>query len=632
MRCLMSFTFALFSLFVHADEPSPKTLDELKAAIEKIRVETHVPAIGIAIVDKSGPLWVAGLGLADKDKKIPADADTLFRIASVSKMFVALSILQLQEAGKLSLNDKVHDWVPDVEFNNPWEATNPIRIAHLLEHTTGWDEWHAVEEDFSAPDTMGLKQALAYHPDSRTSRWVPGTRLAYCNSGSAVAAYIVEKITGQRYEDYVAEHFFAPLNMSSTSYFQTSLYQQKSATLYTDTWYVPYRPVKAEPYRHLLYRPAGAINSSPRDMANFIQLMLQRGSFNSRNLVATTSIDRMETPTTSLGAAKGITAGYGLANYVSGFKQAAVVFHGHSGGLKNNARAEFRYSRELGVGYIFMMNDGDGAALDRISDAIRAYLSRNQPSTANPIPHIDLPSSFKDIDGYYILINPRQQSAQIYYDIFGLLRVRVDKNAVHIKTLLGGKDSTTFYAVNDQVLAEPGLGLPGFAKVHDPLAGDALQISGELGGDLYKRISLLRVVAQFAVMVATPLFSLLVILMWPVWALHRRMKKIPRDASVWLRWSELLPSIMLLLYLMLIALSQLLDLRLGIISPFTLAIFVISILYPVSVIAGAFGNLKYRTAVSSSWLRWQISISLISHVLFVLFLAHYGFIGLRTWA
>jgi len=209
----------------------PKTLAELKQRIEKVVKDQNVPAIGIALVNREGPVWVAGLGNADLKTERAADQDTLFRVGSVSKMFAALAVLKLVEAGKLSLDDKVRDRAPDLAFENPWEATNPVRVAHLLEHTTGWDDMHVAEYAYAAPDTMTIKQGLDYHTDSRKSRWPPGSRHAYNNIGPAVAAYIVEKATGQRYEDYIAKEFFTPLGMESTSYFRTKLYDERGPTL-----------------------------------------------------------------------------------------------------------------------------------------------------------------------------------------------------------------------------------------------------------------------------------------------------------------------------------------------------------------------------------------------------------------
>src|SRR6185295_17618790 len=181
---------------------------DLEVAIQKIILETNTPAVGIALVNREGPVWIAGLGKANIYEGSDADENTLFRVASVSKIFVALAILKLQEEGKLNLDDKIRDRIPEIAFENQWEATHPVRIVHLLEHTTGWDEIHLVEIAHNDPTPVSLKESLDFHPHSRISRWVPGTRKAYCNSGYAVAAFIVEKITGLKYEDYIKLNFF----------------------------------------------------------------------------------------------------------------------------------------------------------------------------------------------------------------------------------------------------------------------------------------------------------------------------------------------------------------------------------------------------------------------------------------
>src|SRR5215469_9633142 len=223
-------SFALVTLLAiggwSADKEQPpkpaQSITELQPQLEKILKDNHVPGISVAIVKRDGPAWVGGLGLADVASKTPVTADTQFRIGSTSKAFASLSILKLANEGKLSLTDPVHRLAPEVWFKNPWEATDPVLIVDLLEHTTGWDDLHLREYAKDAPATMTLREGLDYDHHSRTSRWPPGTRMAYCNSGPAVAAYIVEKISGQRFEDYVAENFFQPIGMKSASYFKTS--------------------------------------------------------------------------------------------------------------------------------------------------------------------------------------------------------------------------------------------------------------------------------------------------------------------------------------------------------------------------------------------------------------------------
>jgi len=205
------------------ETPKPaQSITELQQQLEKILKDTHTPGVSVAIVHRDGPEWIAGLGKSDVAANRDTTPDTLFRIGSTSKAFAALSILKLVNEGKLSLDDSVHKLVPDVWFENPWESTDPVRVVDLLEHTTGWDDMHLREYAKNAPGTMTLHEGLDYDHHSRKCRWRPGTRMAYCNSGPPVAAYIVEKITGQRFEEYVAANLFNPIGMKTATYFYPS--------------------------------------------------------------------------------------------------------------------------------------------------------------------------------------------------------------------------------------------------------------------------------------------------------------------------------------------------------------------------------------------------------------------------
>jgi len=163
--------------------------------------ETKTPGAAVVIVSREKVDWLAGIGKADVAANKPVTDETLFRIGSTSKAFAALAALQLQEEGRLKLTDIVKQWVPDVAFTNPWEATNPMRLVHLMEHTSGFDDIHLREYALNDPTPIALRDALIYGADSRISRWPPGDRMAYCNSGPAVLAAVIEKASGERFED-----------------------------------------------------------------------------------------------------------------------------------------------------------------------------------------------------------------------------------------------------------------------------------------------------------------------------------------------------------------------------------------------------------------------------------------------
>jgi CubicO group peptidase (beta-lactamase class C family) len=343
------------------DAPKPaQSIAELRQQLEKILADTHTPGVSVAIVHRDGPEWVAGLGKSNVASNQATTDETLFRIGSTSKAFASLSILKLVNEGRLSLQDPVHKLVPEIWFKNRWEATDPVRVVDLLEHTTGWDDMHLREYAKNAKG-MTLREGLAYDHHSRISRWPPGTRMAYCNSGPPVAAYIVEKLTGQRFEDYVTQNFFLPIGMKTATYFQQP--SPQLTTLYHPDGKTPY------PYWNILLRPAGAINASAKDMAAYLQFYLNRGEVGGVQVMPAASIERMETPTRTWEAQQGLKAGYGLSNYTS--VQDGFVYHGHDGGV-DGGLTEMAYMPEYGVGYFYSINAGNGAALGKIGEAIRA--------------------------------------------------------------------------------------------------------------------------------------------------------------------------------------------------------------------------------------------------------------------
>ena len=388
------------------------SVQELQQQIEKILKDTHTPGVSIAIVHKNGPEWVTGLGIADVASKRPVTADTLFRIGSTSKAFASLSILLLMDQGKLSLEDPVHKLAPDVWFNNPWEATDPVRVVNLLEHTTGWDDIHFREYAKDAPDSMTLKEGLDYDHHSRTSRWRPGTRMAYCNSGPPVAAYIVEKITGQRFEDFVEQNLFAPIGMKTATYFQPPT--GAATTLYHDDGKTPYS------YSHILLRPAGAINASANDMAAYVQFYLNRGAVNGKQVVPSADIDRMESPTSTWAAKEGMKAGYGLSNYWS--VEEGFVYHGHDGGVEGGL-TDMSYMPDYGVGYFFSLNSESGTAYEKIGKTIRAYIMKGLEKPALP-PVASLPSDAADYAGWYEPDSPRVELTRFLGRLLGLSRIQ----------------------------------------------------------------------------------------------------------------------------------------------------------------------------------------------------------------
>ncbi len=594
-----------------------QSINELQQELEKILEDTRTPGLSVAIVHGGGPEWIAGLGKADVSDNRPATPKTLFRIGSVSKAFVSLSILMLVNEERLSLTDPVHKLVPEVWFKNQWEVDNPIRVVDLLEHTTGWDNMHLREYAKDA-SKLGLREALDYGRRSRISRWPPGTRMAYNNAGPAVAAYIVEKLTGQRFEDFVAQNFFSPIGMKTATYFPST-----SATLtalYHLDGKTPY------PYWNILYRPSGAINASAIDMAAYLSFYLHRGAVDGMQVMPAASIDRMEVPTRTWAAREGLKNGYGLGSISS--VQEGFVYHGHGGGV-DGGLTELAYLPDSGVGYFYSINTGNTDAAMRIGNAIRAYVTRDLRKP--PLPTVaPLPANASSYAGWYIPDSPSEKSGYFAERLMGMTHVRVEGGRLLLTSLTG-----------TNLVLVPVAGMQ-FRQLSDPIAtAELLAPEGE--GEFIRlyggMMTMKRVPAWIAI-------TEIVLAAWIALALISVLIYAPFWLPGCIRTNFFRPPERVILGFPLLAvLSAVIAVAIG------FFVFnsgdVISLLGNLTIWSGGFFLATVVFAIASLtsglvlWhapkpgirraVRWYSTSVTLAMLVFTAYLAYWGVIGLRTW-
>src|SRR5271168_5141141 len=159
--------------------PHPKTLPELQKAMKDVVDKAHLPGAGVALVSNGELLWCGGIGKADIASGRDIACDTEFRVGSVSKTFVALALLKLQEEGKINLEARLQDVAPEVPVKNKWESTNPVRIVNLLELTAGFDDMPASEVyNYKAPYESPLLDVCERFTEPQDVSWPPGTRMS----------------------------------------------------------------------------------------------------------------------------------------------------------------------------------------------------------------------------------------------------------------------------------------------------------------------------------------------------------------------------------------------------------------------------------------------------------------------
>lgn len=408
---------------------TPKSLDELQTLVQAELTKHKVPGVGIALVTRDSVLWAGGVGKADLATGRSVTAETHFRAGSISKSFIALALLKLQDAGKIDLNAKVNDLLPDVQIDNPWVATRPVRVVHLLEHTTGFDDMHFNEMyNRRDPPDLPMKDVLAINPHSRRVRWEPGTRMAYSNPGYGVAGYLIGEVTGRPYEDYVKDSVLVPLGMPTSDFRLPASDFSSFAQGYKDTTGTPVG------YAPIYLRPAGNLHTSPKELAQLVRMFLNDGKVGDRQFISSAALDRMERPATTVAAEHGMVNGYGLANYTT--LDLPVIFHGHDGGI-DGFISDYKYNRELGIGFVVLVNSvAAGEAFENIVGLVARYMLRDRVVLAPPAATVTT-EQLAGFTGYYSDAAPRNELLGVTNGLAGGRTISVRHDTLFLAELRG---------------------------------------------------------------------------------------------------------------------------------------------------------------------------------------------------
>jgi CubicO group peptidase (beta-lactamase class C family) len=255
-----------------SDRPHELTAQDVEAFLDglvPLQIERDdIAGATISIVKDGKLLFAKGYGYADVEKKKPVSAqETLFRPGSISKLFTWTAVMQLFEQGKLDLDADINNYL---DYKIPDAFGKPITLKNILTHTPGFEE--QVKDLFSNDASkLNLGQYLKAHIPARI--YPPGTVPAYSNYATAVAGYIVERVSGRPFEDYVAENILKPLNMTHSTFKQPlppelAPFMSGGYRLGSDD---------AQLFEVVNPFPAGSLSSSATDMAQFMMAHLADG-------------------------------------------------------------------------------------------------------------------------------------------------------------------------------------------------------------------------------------------------------------------------------------------------------------------------------------------------------------------
>jgi len=402
-------------------EPATPTAHSLEAAdleaffdgIVPLQLERNDIAGATVLVMKDGQtLLRKGYGYVDVDHKTPVDPEvSAFRLASISKLFTWVSVMQLVEQHKLDLDVDVNTYL-DFQIRPAFDK--PITLRNLMTHTAGFEE--VVRELlFTNPkDKVSLRQFLIDNQPNRL--FPPGVIPGYSNYGVGLGGYIVERVSSQPFEQYVRDHIFTPLGMTHSGFEEPLPAQLEPSNGYRGT---DKKPVGFEIF---LPAPAGGVSSSAADMGRFALALLNGGELNGHRILQPETLAAMWTPQFRASAA--------LPPICMGFYETwrnGLHFIGHDGDLLAfHSRFLLQPQKKL---VLFVSYNSRGSESKVRSEILRLFADRYFPSTDKPAFITLSPNEAKEYAGTYIPTR-RADSTKLALFSLGQSVVGVDKDGV----------------------------------------------------------------------------------------------------------------------------------------------------------------------------------------------------------
>ncbi|MGV9197548.1 MAG: serine hydrolase domain-containing protein [Promethearchaeia archaeon] len=261
-------------------------ISEPKKFIKSRRKELQIPGVAVGMIKNHEILLNEGFGYADLEQKEEVNANTVFRMGSISKTFTTIALFQLIEQGKVTLDQPINDLLPKGKLVSKKEPQSPITLKHLLTHTSGIGELLARRDLFKLPRLLSTKPEKLYPLEKLFSRRInlrhaPGEKWAYANFAFNLIGYIIELISKQEFADYMRGHILQPLKMDHSDFERRARVEANQAKGYKLK-----RGKNVEFGTDLrVLQPAGSLYASTNDMLNYMQCLLNGGDYNGHQLI-----------------------------------------------------------------------------------------------------------------------------------------------------------------------------------------------------------------------------------------------------------------------------------------------------------------------------------------------------------
>lgn len=284
---------ALSAFAGYAQELEPTLISNIDRYINEAMAEWSIPGLSLAIVRGDEIVYLQGYGRADSSGR-PMTPQTPFWLASLSKSITATAIMQLVEAGQVDLDAPVQSIIP--WFREGMNDPTPITVRHLLNQSAGFTYFSGVERLSDGDESDTALEDNVRRLNASPLGFEPGTRFEYSNSNYDILGYIVQVVSGQSYEDYIAEHIFAPLEMTNS---YVRLADADGIAEGSRLYFGSPAPMPT-PFSRAITPSAGLI-SSAEDLAHYVIAHLNGGVYEEAALLSPEGVQQLHTAGVDIG-------------------------------------------------------------------------------------------------------------------------------------------------------------------------------------------------------------------------------------------------------------------------------------------------------------------------------------------
>jgi len=366
-----------------------------KITIENLLNQEKLSGAVYTIV-KEDSIKIFSAGYKNLQTKEILQSNNQVHIGSITKPILALGVLMLDTKGKLNIDDPVKKYLPDLPIENPWESTHPIKIRHLLDHTSGLTDfklWHFFSSS-SNPRTP-LSAFYTRNTDVLRVQEKPGTIFSYSNIGYTLLGILMEKVVNQPYEQFLDENLLKPIGMNNSTFqFVSQLGNSKNEKLamghFDDGPLAPALPIYP--------RPAAQFTTTAFDMGILIQFYLNKGKVNNLQVIDGAYFEQLGLAKYTEASKRSLNVGYGLG--ISKRDRHGVVGLAHSGNVIGYRAMMYIFPKEKKGFFIAHNMDSESADYERFNQILIENL--NIKKTTPKHQQAVTTKQFADWAGYYI--------------------------------------------------------------------------------------------------------------------------------------------------------------------------------------------------------------------------------------